>query len=414
VTQQIAATNQRPLAVLAWGAFLACSWTWCIGMFLPVLLIRDYGPLAWIVFALPNVVGAAAMGWVLQRPGSSERMVGRHPAATTAFSVVTILFHVLFVLWVVRWLSESGGFGAWAFVAAAGGVAVVCFPLLLSRRTALPLSALLLLGSLAAFVTAVVKADHLPLPGGTASVDLLYLAPVCVVGFALCPYLDLTFHRARQALTTYGAVAAFTLGFGAMFLAMILFTLWYAPLALPGDALPPSAGSVVGRALPTVVLAAIVGHMASQSGFTVAAHAVEVTRRVRSRGRPAWWGVAAGVLFGAGVLGAIMYFRQTDGHTSAGGKWLGANEIGYRLFMAFYGLVTPAYVWNVLMPWRKGRSTDKQRWVAFVAAAVLATPGFWLGFVEQQMIWLLAGVGVILVSRPLLEWAVARQEPSPT
>jgi hypothetical protein len=375
-------------------------------MFLPVLLIRDYGPLGWVVFALPNVIGAAAMGWVLQRPGSSERMVGRHPSAMTAFSVVTILFHVLFVLWVVRWLSATGGFGEWAYVAAAGGVAAVCFPLLLSRRTALPLSAISLLASLAAFVTAAVKADHLPVPGGTASVDLLYLAPVCVVGFALCPYLDLTFHRARQALTTYGGVAAFTLGFGAMFLAMIMFTLWYAPLAIP-----PDAGGSVGRAVPVVVLAAIVGHMASQSGFTVAAHAVEVTRRIRSRGRPAWWGVAAGVLFGAGVLAAVLYFSRTDGHHAVGGKWIGANEIGYRLFMAFYGLVTPAYVWNVLMPWRGGRSTEKQRWIAFVAAAVLAAPGFWLGFIEQQMAWLLAGVGVILASRPLLEWAVARQEP---
>ena len=29
------------LNTIGWGAYLACSWTWCIGMFLPVLLIRD-------------------------------------------------------------------------------------------------------------------------------------------------------------------------------------------------------------------------------------------------------------------------------------------------------------------------------------------------------------------------------------
>ena len=52
--------------VPGWAAYLACSWTWCIGMFLPVLLVRDYGVWGWIVFAVPNVLGAAAMGWVLR------------------------------------------------------------------------------------------------------------------------------------------------------------------------------------------------------------------------------------------------------------------------------------------------------------------------------------------------------------
>lgn len=28
---------------ILWALFLASSWTWCIGMFLPVLLMRDAG-----------------------------------------------------------------------------------------------------------------------------------------------------------------------------------------------------------------------------------------------------------------------------------------------------------------------------------------------------------------------------------
>ena len=31
-------------SVIGCAIFLACSWTWCIGMWLPVLLWRDYGP----------------------------------------------------------------------------------------------------------------------------------------------------------------------------------------------------------------------------------------------------------------------------------------------------------------------------------------------------------------------------------
>ncbi|MBV8780683.1 MAG: hypothetical protein JO353_04735, partial [Phycisphaerae bacterium] len=50
---------------LGWAIFLGVSWTWCIGMYLPVLLVRDYGFWGWVVFAIPNVVGAAAMGWTI-------------------------------------------------------------------------------------------------------------------------------------------------------------------------------------------------------------------------------------------------------------------------------------------------------------------------------------------------------------
>ena len=66
---------------IGWAAYLACSWTWCIGMFLPVLLYRDFGLRGFILFAVPNVLGAAAMGWVLRTPASSSRLVSRHPGA---------------------------------------------------------------------------------------------------------------------------------------------------------------------------------------------------------------------------------------------------------------------------------------------------------------------------------------------
>ena len=68
-------------------------------MFLPVLLTRDYGLAGWIVFALPNCFGAAAMAWFLARPGASERIVTEHRTATLAFSAVTLAFHAFFLAW---------------------------------------------------------------------------------------------------------------------------------------------------------------------------------------------------------------------------------------------------------------------------------------------------------------------------
>src|SRR3954466_11135783 len=82
---------------LSWAAFLACSWTWCIGMFLPVLLIRDYGLAGWWVFAVPNVIGAAAMGTVLRDAQASRRLVAAHRTACRWFSIVTICFHGFFI-----------------------------------------------------------------------------------------------------------------------------------------------------------------------------------------------------------------------------------------------------------------------------------------------------------------------------
>ena len=51
---------QSRSAGLPWAIYLGASWTWCIGMFLPVLLVREYGAWAWVVFAVPNVISCAA------------------------------------------------------------------------------------------------------------------------------------------------------------------------------------------------------------------------------------------------------------------------------------------------------------------------------------------------------------------
>src|SRR3954467_4391659 len=85
---------------VGWAMYLGMSWTWCIGMFLPVLLIRDYGAWAWVVFAVPNVIGAAAMGWVL-RDGDSEKLTGAHRPMIAGFSFITATFQLFFAFWML-------------------------------------------------------------------------------------------------------------------------------------------------------------------------------------------------------------------------------------------------------------------------------------------------------------------------
>src|SRR3954452_3533913 len=93
-----AARARREAGPIGWAAFLASSWTWCIGMFLPVLMLRDYGGWGWVVFALPNIFGAAAMGWLLRDRNASLAVQRANLPACRWFSLVTLAFHAFFVL----------------------------------------------------------------------------------------------------------------------------------------------------------------------------------------------------------------------------------------------------------------------------------------------------------------------------
>ena len=91
---------------LSWAIYLAMSWTWCIGMYLPVILVRDYGAWAWVIFAIPNVIGAAAMGWVL-KDHDSQSMVFAHGRAIKFFSLVTAAFQIFFAMWMFEEMRAS-------------------------------------------------------------------------------------------------------------------------------------------------------------------------------------------------------------------------------------------------------------------------------------------------------------------
>ena len=170
---------------LGWPVFLATSWTWCIGMFLPVLMVRDYGIRGFLVFALPNMIGAAAMGTVLKSPGHSRRMVESHGVAGSAFSTVTILFHGYFIAWVVRGL--IGPIGIWITL----GLALLMLVPAGVDRSARRLAICVFLFSLLAFAAAAGRAPRArpPVAFGNAqpALDLLGLAAACGVWLCLLP-----------------------------------------------------------------------------------------------------------------------------------------------------------------------------------------------------------------------------------
>ncbi len=367
-------------------------------MFLPVILVRDYGIGGWIVFAIPNVIGAAAMGWVIRSPGSSKAIVGTHRVACQMFSAVTIAFHLFFVIVVVMPLAQSLAIPPRVAIDVAMGGVIAASALLYiyftrrpgsGRIVAIIVTCISLVAM--AFVLAEMRLlaeqkpnDWQPIlvsPGP----NLFWLALVCIFGFTFCPYLDLTFHRARQL--THHPRQSFGYGFGVVFFSMIVFTLLYARLF---------QSNLVNSWIAIFLFI----HIGTQVVFTIAVHA----RQLRINGEIA--AIVAGTLFIAAV---VAYFKMNDGYIV---NHLRAGEVIYRLFMGFYGLVFPAYVWLVMLPGR-GRTMDGRNVVVFAIAVTLAAPMFFTAFILGQMFWLGPGLGLVLASK-LLTLSTAQQNSAPT
>jgi hypothetical protein len=386
-----AAPRTSFLDVIGWAAFLAASWTWCIGMFLPVLLVRDFGPKSFAIFAVPNVMGAALMGAVLHRSGASESVVRHHGVACWAFSFITVAFQAFFVCWLIFGLDAA--VPRWVLVPM-----LFVIPFLMRAEKPSPLtrliSILVLIISLAAGVWWLRHASPAASiePARLPQRDLLWLAPVCVLGFALCPYLDLTFHSTRQNAKGPPGTAAFILGFGVFFFAMILLTLLYA-----GPLLQRAQDG--GRSVqPGLAPAPIVLHMSVQLVFTIMLHKswLEADPSPAGPRAPANASLLALVM---GVAAAIFGLKLPD-------SWgLSGPELVYRLFMAFYGLVFPAYVWTCMLP--LGSAPSRTRLITFLTALGIAGPMYWLGFVQSQTWWLAPGILVILVA------GLVAREPRP-
>lgn len=386
--------------ILGWSFYLACSWTWCIGMFLPVLLIRDYGPWGFVVFAVPNVIGAAAMGWVLRRPGHSERLTAAHRTMVSAFSLVTSLFQLFFFLWISRSTPAPADY---AFL-----VCLLLFiPAIAISRTPrhhvlLITSAAVWVASAAAMVVLITRGDVNPPAITSPPRGLLWLAPVCLMGFALCPYLDATFHLARRRQQPGPAALSFALGFGVLFLAMILFTLLYARLF---DTAQPM---IAWASAPPLTIALVFGHISLQLFFTIIVHGHARQRLEQplpeSLPSPGWrHGLALGLMIAVFSAGLAMHGR----HLHAG---LSYAEITYRLFMSFYGLVFPAYVWLCMMPtWRAPRPPTARHIAVWAGACLIAAPMYWMGFIERQEVWLLPGLVAVLLARAV----IPRGDPAP-
>lgn len=385
--------------------FLACSWTWVVGMWLPVILVRHFGWGGWVAFVVPNVLGAMSVGLVYRTREQSEAFVARRRLTMRAFSKVTLALHAFVLTWLGSWFMPL----VWSLpgLPAAipgtrvptGGILAISFTLMawaagwgLSRLrfTHACFAAGVVWASSVALLTLAIRTTpstrawpqslgDAPLP------ELAWLAPALVFGFALCPYLDLTIHRARRETPGKAGDRAFVLGFGALFLAMVAGTLVYAQ---------PWIDS---RTMSFYIVA----HIALQSSFTVGMHlrALRETSAdpiARTPMTAMLTGVVLGLTPSTALAGRLFSGTTLEPLTTMDGI--------YRVFMAFYGLLFPALLWT----WSASRRDDRRATLAALFCVGLAAPMFWMGFLEGRWVWLAPGVLIALLA-PLL----ARALPAP-
>lgn len=387
-------------------------------MFFPVLLAGDFGWWSWLVFALPNVIGAASVGLLLRKPGAAARSAQEHRTAFGFFALITLAFQVYAVMWLAR--ETFGGPAADVLpfgldrgpsVTAAAGLfwlLTVVFALLRLRAAAIAAGGVIALSTVCLVLAGLgVGVDGLggvpalgnlqtPDDTGAALLGLAFMTPAIVWGFLICPYFDPTINRVRRETGEPAGSYAFAFGFGGPFLLMVLGTLLYAGYWHEA------------RGLPAIVML----HIIVQAAFTAGVHLRALFGGALLRSGGAAAGVRTGSLVPWRVFGAVFLVLlmgplgnavSDSGVVSAelrpGYTWA---RFGYEAFMLFYGLVFPLYGWVfAIRPGRLRSGGRRARTLGFLAGLAAGGPLLGYGYVAGQ--WLLVGFGVAAaISAPLL------------
>lgn len=356
------------------GFALATSWTWCIGMFAPIVIGQLMGWPGIVAFAIPNILGCALFGYLRSAERSREE-TRDHAAMMAFFSAATIAYQVFFAGWL--WgpvlgenfrmtpgegtaLASGAIFGAAVLLAAIPrGVlwmlAALAYPLSLLTFAFLPWS--FIFGG----ESRGIAFNSLALEGAWAPMDLALVLPTIVFGFALSPNLDLTFHRARQEVPAGARPTNFAI-FGVTFASMLVLTVCYLA-AGPGALNNPAVRS----------------HLAIQLALTSALHLSELRLvRIAPNAR-LFLGLGAGFV---GLLAAL----------------LAPNRDTYLRFLGLYGLLFPAYAFLALRLVGRPRPIH---WIALLVSLAMVTPLLDQSFTDEPTLWtplaVIVPVGAVLL-----------------
>jgi hypothetical protein len=363
---------RSPARIIGWGLYGASAWTWCIGLYLPVLLLQWYGWPGFFIMAVPNIVGCTAMAVLLGRASTSRQFCERHGTLIRWFSVATIGFQLLFLSIAGQLLLANAN----ELITNGLTIPLLCFAgawLLAMTPTRLwPW-----LGAAAWLVSVQLLwhrfpngFDGLQWTGERPAMDVLWFAPIFIFGFLLCPWLDAPFHRAVQETNSRWTALVLGLGFGVM----LLVTASYWGLR------------------ENSLLSLVFAHLLVQSIFTMAANLRELSPAGVVGGR-------AGFML---ILPLAAIALPWLGEQYSMTIWVGAQH-SYLRYLALYGLIFPALVLFRCTPGASKLSIRRTSALVLllVVAGVLADIGFIRGpaWLAAMAVALVMGVWLIRNAR---------------
>ena len=381
------------MQTVGWGLYLASSWTWCIGMFLPILLLRWWGWPGFFAFAVPNVLGCALFGYVLT-PESSRRVCERFGTPLRWFAWATIAYQAWFIQWAT---TGVGGAATLAPLVAVVPLAFLFFPG--GPRFWPAAGALAFVASMGLFLWNGAGSLTAPPPTPTLPpTSLAWASPFMAFGFLLCPYLDPTFHRALQQAPSRHCFAVF----GVTFAAALLFaaSTFDARIGGPNVTTAVWVQWLVQAGFTMCAMVSVTGPLA-RSAWASAPSGAPIAD-VFARPPIARLGWVLGMPAMAVVLGPMLLQTLTIAAKALpallpvpallpGGEptpWT-AGEATYLRWLGLYGVLFPALV---LFGARR-----VPPWVGVPAMAVAAALAD-RGMIGANMPLLTAAVGVILIA----------------
>lgn len=327
---------------IRYAFYLACSWLWCLGGFLPLILSRDYGWPALAAFTIFNVAGATAMGFFFKHRAQQKVFESKHKSALAFFSYVTIAYQLFFVAWLGSMLGQP------LLLLAVLSIALIIYH---SKRVITYWAVIFYLLCIALLI-GFLGGDWQP-----AELNSKVYWPHAVfplaIGFIFSPYLDMTFHRAYRE--SENPKLSFALGFGVLFLSLLGFVFIYAG----------NLGDIFfNKAVPAAVIYPVVCFLVLQIAFTIAAHCSELSTQKYIKPSFLAGGIAGFSMISFGLLKVI------EGSSTPWGN-IPLEETMYKGFLFFYSLVFPLYL-------LLGKSKPTYFWVLGICTPVYSI-GFLIG-----------------------------------
>ncbi|MCH7546582.1 MAG: hypothetical protein IID30_09310 [Planctomycetes bacterium] len=334
-------------------------------MYLPALMLERFGWPGLLIFAIPNILGCAAFGYILKNRERSLALVLKHRKAMKCFSLVTIAYHVFFIGFASLYLLPPDLASTWIPLVACPALILIGWALSVLPFRVMPVFALLVY---AASLFAFARHGIDPLrdiigEGSWPSNELVWLAPAFTFGFLLCPYLDPTFHRALQQSDNRHAFGVF----GIAFAVMILFTCAYWTIA------------------QTKLTWIIGAHLLTQSIFTVAVHMKEV--RALSIDCCQWRTSVT-------MLAPLIVLPLAFAGVLFDNPFQGLDDI-YIRFLGFYGLIFPAYVLLFMGPLRT-MSLTRSNLVTYGMVVIIGSACYEAGYLHHLPWMVIIPLAVLL------------------